>query len=89
MCHVPVGLHMIEGLLLGLRFSIWGLASTEQHAQVLALDLVIERARKGGILDIARRHGIDHAQHRTREKSRKVLGLRTLSRTGDVTAETD
>ena len=88
-CHVLVEVHMIEDLLLGPRFTIWGWASSERHARVLALDLIIERAREAGILDIARRHGIDHAQHRTREKSRKVLGLRTRCRTGELTSETD
>ena len=44
----------------------------------MAVDLIIERARGAGILDIARSHGIDHAQLRTQQKSRNVLCLRTL-----------
>ena len=81
-CHVLVGLHMIEGLLLGPRlgprFTIWGWAPTERHTRIMALDLIIERARGAGILDIARSHGIAHAQHRTQQKSRNVQWLRTL-----------
>ena len=77
-CHVLVELHMIEGLLLGPRFTVWGWAPTERRTRIMALDLIIERARGAGILDIARSHGIDHAQHRTQQKSRNVLGLRTL-----------
>ena len=77
-CHVLVELHMIEGLLLGPRFTVWGWAPTERHARIMALDLIIERARGAGILDIARSHSIDHARHRTQPKSRNVLWLRTL-----------
>ena len=84
-CHVLVEIHMIEGLLLGPRFTIWGWALSEQRARVLALDLIIERAREAGILDLARSHGIDHAQHCTREKSRKTLWLWTLKNTGEGT----
>ena len=58
---VLVELHMIEGLSLGPRFTVWGWAPTERHVRIMALDLIIERARGAGILDIARLHGIDHA----------------------------
>ena len=58
-CHVLVEIHMIEGLLLGPWFTIWGWALSEQHARGLALDLIIEGAREAGILDLAQSHGID------------------------------
>ena len=77
-CHVLGELYMIEGLLLVQTLTVWGWAPTERHGHIIALDLIIGRARGAGTVDIARSHSIDHAGHRTPQKSRNVLCLPTL-----------
>ena len=77
---------MIEGLLLGPRFSNWGWVPTSHHPRAFALDLIVEKARGAGVLDIARTHGIDPALYWTQQKGRNVMWLRTMK--SDVECQT-
>ena len=62
--------HAFRDLLLGARFTIWGWADDECQARVMALYIIIERARAKGIMEVAHKHGLGMAQHKKRAQSR-------------------
>ena len=70
--------HPLQGLLLGGPFSTWGWGDTEDQSRILALDVIIERARAAGILDMATDHKLGMTQHKTRAESRRALWHRVL-----------
>ena len=68
----------LQGLLLDGCFSIWGWGDTKDHSRVLALDVIIERARAAGILEMATEHRLGMAQHKTQADSRRALWQRVM-----------
>ena len=62
-CFVVEEAHALEGLTLGGRFTIWGWGDSDRAAKLLALDVILERARNEGILSLAEGHNLGHPKH--------------------------
>ena len=72
-CFVVEEAHALEGLTLGGRFTIWGWGDSDREAKLLALDIILERARSEGILSLAEGHNLGHPKHQSTRQSRAEL----------------
>ena len=83
-CRILEEIHAVEDLILGKRFVVWGWGESERTAKAVALDEILERARKGGVLELATAHNLGHPQHNTQDMCRTALlnDIQTRESTG-------